>query len=217
MSGASHRSTARRRVLSTLAAAALFVLALSLGRVVSDQLSDSSASAAPFSVAAAASEGTVSLDYVDVTVKGVRATDTLVDREEVETTTATFLVVDLEVLAPARSLHLGGLRLRGADGTIYRPAGSSRTGCSDATSIATGLPTYWMACFEIPDDAVRGATMLLGRGDPESGLDRREQRAEIDLELDEERAEALTAASDPLPTSLADMEPYDIQPVEVEQ
>lgn len=58
--------------------------------------------------------------------------------------------------------------------------------------------------------------MLLGRGNPESGLDRREQRAEIDLEIDQERAEALTAASDPLPTSRADIEPYDVQPVEVE-
>ncbi|MGO1411082.1 MAG: hypothetical protein ACTHX2_11505 [Microbacterium sp.] len=216
MSEAFSRSTARRRVLGTLAAVALFVLALSLGRVVSDQLSDSQASAAPFSVTAAASDGVISLDYVDVAVKSVRATDTLVDRDEIETTTATFLIVDLEVLAAERSVHLGGLRLRGADGTIYRPTGSSRTGCSDSTSIATGLPTYWMACFEVPDDAFRGATMLLGRGNPESGLDRREQRAEIDLEIDHERAEALTAANDPLPTSRADIEPYDVQPVEVE-
>lgn len=209
-----------RRALSTPAASAaavvvLLIAALGLGRVVTDELSHEQGSAASFDVRGSVSGGTVSLDYVDVTVTGVRATETLVSSREPETTTATFLVVDMELVAPQRSLLMAGIRLRGNDGLLYQATMPNRTGCSASASLPAGVRTYWMACFEIPDDAVEGATLLLGRGNPDTGLDRREEKAVIDLEIDAEGALRLLAADEPLPASLPDIFPYDTAPAEV--
>lgn len=200
---------------SVIVIVVLFVLALALGRVVSDQLSESQASSAAFPVRSAVSDGTVHLDYADIDVVDVRATNALAQRDEIETTTATFLVVDLELIAPERALLISGLRLRAADGTEYLPSSSNRTGCGSSASLATGVRAYWMACIEVPDDQLTGATLLVSRGDPDSDLDRRDQTAEIDLEIDAARAADLSSRDAVLPASLPDDYPYDTEPVEV--
>lgn len=209
------RRWAQHPVTSALAVLVLFVVALGLGRVVTDHLSDSQASAAPFFVNGTASGGSVHIDYADVAVAGVRATDTLVSADEPETTTETFLVVDLEIRATERPFVVSGLRLEGEDGTVYRPSSSNRTGCADGASLSTGVTMYVMACFEIPTAAVPGAAVQVGRGDPDSELDRREQKAVIDLEIDAGRAAELVTADEPLPSFLPDMYPYDTEPLEV--
>ncbi len=211
----------RRRLLrhpatNAVGVALLLIVALAAGRIVADQLSDTRSADAPFTVRAADGERSVSLSYMDVAVTGVRATDTLVDRDEVETTTATFLVVDLEVRASTRSQIVAGLRLVGADGTVYRSAGTSRTGCSESASLPTGVRTYWMACFEVPDDALEGASVLVGRGSSDAGNDRRDEQAEIGLGIDSALADRFAGAVEPLPAFATDLYPYDTTPVEVE-
>lgn len=213
---ARRRRLLRSPVANAIGVVVLVVIALAAGRLVADGLSDTSSADAPFSVRAGAGEREVSLSYMDVAVTGVRATDTLVDGDEAETTTAMFLVVDLEVRASERSRVVTGLRLVGEDGTVYRPTGSSRTGCGDSASLPTGVTVSWMACFEVPDDALEGAVIVVGRGSPESGNDRRDEQAEIDLGIDSELAAELAEAADPLPAFAPDLYPYDTAPVEGE-
>lgn len=211
------RGSRTHRLLTVLGVVAVFIGALAVGRIAVDELSDTDAADAPFTTHAAVSDGAVSLSYMDVEVTGVRATDTLVESSSSETTTATFLVVDMEMLATERSLHISGLRLVGGDGRVYRASGVSRTGCSDTSAAPTGVRVFWMACFEVPDEAIEGAALRIGRGNPDSGLDRRDERAEIDLELDAPQARELAAATDPLPAVSRGIEPYDTLPVEEER
>lgn len=202
-------SGVRRRAATGAGVVAMLIAALSVGQVVVGEVDeiDVLSPAQPFVARGTVGEP-IELRYAEVTATRVRATDRMhTPSGGEETSTAVFLVVDLEVVARHRSSVFNGLRVVGGDGRTY--LATSRTGCADAgVTASTGVPTYWMACVELPESALEGAALQVARGGEINTGDRRDHLAEIDLGIDAALAERLARASAPIQVEQPGFQPY---------
>jgi hypothetical protein len=147
--------------------------ALALGRAIDTALPASS-DARPFVHTGGVGER-VHLVYGDVTVDAVHTASTLAsDRGQVGSP-GRWLVVDVTVVAWGRPLSKPGISLEDASGRTFfsDPQWGYNLG-----SAPTGVPWRMRIPFEVPQDALQGATLVFSR----SALDdRRDDVARIDL------------------------------------
>jgi hypothetical protein len=117
----------------------------------------------------------VHLTYADVTVDAVRTAKTLDPGQGDIGTPGRWLVVDLTVVAWGRPLAKPGISLEDAHGRTF--FSDARSGYS-FVSAPTGVPWHVRIPFEVPEDALQGATLVFSRNSLD---DRRDDVARIDL------------------------------------
>jgi hypothetical protein len=161
--------------------------ALAVGRTIDVALPDTDDR--PF-VHAAGVGDRVHLAYADVTVDAVRAAKTLDTGQANVGTPGRWLVVDVTVVAWGRPLHTPGVSLEDASGRNFRS--DSRSGYTWVTA-PTGVT--WRVCipFEVPEDALPGATLVFSRNALD---DRRDDVARIDLGIEPGDAARLWGTQD---------------------
>lgn len=127
----------------------------------------------------------VHLSYADVTVNGRYVARTLDSVQGVVTTPGRWLVVDLGVVAWHRPLARPGFTLEDGKGRVYRIDLRSGYSWDDAP---TGVPWRVHIPFEVPADALPGATLVISRNADDH---RRDDIARVDLGIGTEDAQAL--------------------------
>jgi hypothetical protein len=156
--------------------------ALAVGRAIDATMPDTDDR--PFVHAAGVGER-VHLAYADVTVDAVHAAKTLDTGQDLVGTPGRWLVVDVTVVAWGSSLHRASVSLEDPSGRIFRS--DPRSGYTWPPA-PTGMTWQVRVPFEVPDDALQGATLVFSR----SALDdRRDDVARVDLGIGPEDAPRL--------------------------
>lgn len=171
----------------------LVLVAMSLGRLISDHLDTDEAAVAPF-VRTGVVGKPVQLEYAEVTVHGIRAGHYL-DGVDTVVAAGVFLVVDSTVVATKQPVFLAEFSFVDAEGR-YFPALDRGSACSKATSAPTGADWHVMSCFDVPKDPelLVGGRLVVSRGTSSDGDTRRDDVAEVDLGIDRAEAERLAAS-----------------------
>lgn len=141
---------------------------------------------------------TVRLDYADVTVRQVRAADSIVAFGNVAVAAGTFLVVDVTVRPTRQTTQFLGVEVVDGEGRRYEPA--SRAACSSSSAAPAGMDQDAVYCFDVPRDALEDARFRIARGvawEDQSGQ-RRDAAALVDLGLGPATAGRLWEAADTL-------------------
>lgn len=156
-----------------MAAGAVAIAVLALGRVVDIAVPEYS-DTRPFVRTARVGER-VDLRYAAVTVDDIRTARSVTAGSRRVPTSGRWLVVMVTVVARGRPLDDPGVRLQDARGRWFTP--DVRTDYA-WESAPTGVPWRVEIPFELPEDALAGATFVLTGG----ALDeRRDDAAEVDL------------------------------------
>ncbi|HEX2285715.1 MAG TPA: hypothetical protein VHI10_12980, partial [Mycobacterium sp.] len=151
--------------------------ALAVGRTIDTALPIDHTDERPF-VHAGGIGDRVHLVYADITVNGVRTAKALGTGQEKVGTPGRWLIVDVTVVAWGRPLSKPGISLQDTRGRTF--LSDSRSGFS-WVSAPTGVPWRMQIPFEVPADALPGATLVLSRNAID---DRRDDVARIDLGLE---------------------------------
>lgn len=179
----------------SIATAAIVIAAMGLGRLITDHVPLDEAAAEPF-VRTGAVGQPVALEYADVTVTGLHVTPT-VTGNPAATAGGRWLVVDTVLVARSAPVLMHTFFVVDAQDRRYDPAGRGDE-CITNAALATGVPTYASACFDVPKIALEGARLVVARGPyvvNGSGF-RRDDIAEIDLGIETSEVEALWAQKD---------------------
>jgi hypothetical protein len=120
----------------------------------------------------------VHLVYADVTVDAVRTAQTLDSDQGAVGTPGRWLVVDLTLVAWGRPLSKPGISLEDSSGRRFES--DPRSGYS-LVHAPTGVPWRIRVPFEVPEDALPGATLVFTRNTLD---DRRDDVARIDLGIE---------------------------------
>jgi hypothetical protein len=143
----------------------------------------------PFVHAARVGEA-VHLAYADVTVDAVHAAKTLATDQGDVGTPGRWLVVDVTVVAWGRPLSQPAISMQDASGRSF--VSDPRSGYSPLYT-RTGVPARVRIPFEVPEDALQGATFVFSRNAVD---DRRDDVARIDLGIGPEDAARLWGTQD---------------------
>jgi hypothetical protein len=147
--------------------------ALAMGRTIDTAL-PASTDARPFLRAGGVGDR-VHLVYADVTVDAVHTAKTLDTDQGAVGTPGRWLIVDVTVVAWGRPLARPGVSLQDTSGRSF--LSDPRSGYS-WVSAPTGVPWRVRIPFEVPEDALQGATLVFSRS---ANDDRRDDVARIDL------------------------------------
>lgn len=173
------------------------IAALAAGRAVTEAMpTDAGAlkgAAQPFVVTGAVGQ-TAHLRYADVTVDGVRPALGIAGAYGPNTTPGHFVVVDLTVRAVDRPLVLTGYSLLATDGRRFSVDRRWSHG-----EIPTGVRWHQTAVFEVPADAIQGATLEIAKG-ADWWAQRRDHVLHVDLGLDAAKAREFAANRDVIAT-----------------
>ncbi|MFI9487643.1 hypothetical protein ACIG47_14735 [Promicromonospora sp. NPDC052451] len=192
----------RRRI--TWKGSALVVGAVTAGCALVTYLPQDTALEDPFVVEGGVGE-TLDLTYAELTVTDVRVADTLSGVTETAVAGGTFVVVDATWRATQGLTTFVGAEVTDAEGRRFWPAN-----LADCTTAPKAQPGYaWRAtyCFDVPRDALAGATVRLARGDQaeEHAGQRRDAVAVVDLGITGGEADELWEATE---TVSPEMEGY---------
>lgn len=202
----------RRAGAVAVTCAALGVAVAVNHHVPSDKVAD-----APF-VRAGVVDEPVTLAYADVEVLRVLAAEQLVD-SGTAVAEGVFVIADVELRGRGGSTEFEGVYIRDRDGRLHGPA--QRAGCEDEPAVTPGITTYARLCFDVPDDALAGARLVLSRspGDNDAVATRRDDVAEVDLGISGSDAREMARTDEVYPAWESDVEKPDpdlIQPTEAE-
>ncbi|MCP2264913.1 DUF4352 domain-containing protein [Promicromonospora thailandica] len=139
---------------------------------------------------------TLDLTYAELTVTDVRVADTLEGTTETAVAGGTFLVVDVTWRATRTQTTFAGAEVTDSQGRRFWPSA-----LGDCAASATSQPGYaWRAtyCFDVPEDALAGATVRLARGSQseEHAEQRRDAVAVVDLGITAGAARTLWDAAE---------------------
>jgi hypothetical protein len=134
----------------------------------------------------------VSLDYADVTVRGVHATPKLDTPQGDVGTPGRWLIVDMTLVARGRPLSAPGFALEDGRGRTFDV--DPRSGYSWEAA-PTGVPWRVHVPFEVPADALPDAQLVITRNTHDS---RRDDAAHIDLGISADDAAALWKSIQPV-------------------
>lgn len=153
----------------------------------------------PFVVEGAVGE-TLDLTYAELTVTDVRIADTVTSFSEAAAAGGTFVVVDATWRATQGATIFSGAEITDSEGRRFWPSDQA-----ECTSTVNAQPGYsWRAtyCFDVPKEALAGATVRLARGDQkeEHAGQRRDAVAVIDLGISPEEADTLWEATETVTT-----------------
>lgn len=191
------------------------LVAMSIGRLITDHLDPEEAAFAPFVREGHLGE-TVRLEYADVRVTGIRAGHYLDGAGDVVAAAGVFLVVDATLVAREGHVQFGELSFLDRKGRRF-PAQDRASACSATTGAPTGARWHIMLCFDVPTDPelLVGSKLRVARGSTTIGALRRDDLAEIDLGIDLERAQELAASRLAFKGYLAGFDPIPTGPVPV--
>ena len=183
----------RRRI--TWRGTALVVGAVTAGCALVTYVPQDTSVDAPFVVEGSVGE-TLDLSYAELTVTDVRAADTLADVSEAAAAGGTFLVVDATWRATQGDTTFSGAEVTDRQGRRFWP--STRGGCSVSAGAQPGYAWRVTYCFDVPRDALEGATVRLARGDQaeEYAGQRRDAVAVVDLGISRQEADQLWQAAE---------------------
>lgn len=183
----------RRRI--TWKDAALVVGAVTAGCALVTYLPQDSSVEAAFVVEGAVGE-TLDLTYAEVTVTEVRVADTLATASEAAAAGGTFVVVDATWRATQGETAFSGAEVIDTQGRRFWPA--SHGSCSISPSAQPGYAWRATYCFDVPRDALAGATVRLARGSQteEHGGQRRDAVAMVDLGISRQQGDTLWEATE---------------------
>jgi len=169
----------RRRI--TWKGTALVVGAVTAGCALVTYLPQDDAGVdAPFVVEGEVGE-TLDLTYAELTVTEVRVADTLTGISEAAAAGGTFIVVDATWRAVQGQTSFSGAEVTDQQGRRFWP--TNLAGCSTSASAQPGYAWRTTYCFDVPRDALAGATVRLARGgqSEDHAGQRRDAVAVIDL------------------------------------
>ena len=158
--------------------------ALAVGQTVDAALPVEHADERPF-VRAAGVGDRVHMNYADVTVDAVHAAKSLDTPQGTVGTPGRWLIVDVTVVARRGPLSRPQASLQDSSGRIFRI--DPRSGY-DWSSAPTGVRWRAQVPFEVPEDALQGATLVFSRN---ANDDRRDDVARIDLGIGPDDVAAL--------------------------
>lgn len=150
---------------------------------------------APFIVEGEVGE-TLDLTYAELTVTEVRVADTLTGLSEAAAAGGTFVVVDATWRATQGDTTFAGAEITDREGRRFWP--TSLAGCSPSASAQPGYAWRTTYCFDVPRDALAGATVRLARGGQSSDHadQRRDAAAIIDLGITPSEVDTLWKAEE---------------------
>lgn len=183
----------RRRI--TWKGTALVVGAVTAGCALVTFVPQERAVDEPFIVEGEVGE-TLDLTYADLTVTEVRVADTLTSFSEAAAAGGTFIVVDATWRATQGETTFSGAEVTDRQGRRFWP--SQRGGCSLSASAQPGYAWRTTYCFDVPRDALEGATVRLARGGQieEHADQRRDAAAVVDLGITASEADELWEAKE---------------------
>lgn len=188
VSGIGTAGTRRR-----LGAGVLVVVALAIGRVVTDRLPSTDIADRPFEVHASVGE-TVPLRVADLTVTEVEGSPTLITASDGYRTPGLWVAAKLTVVPRQESGTVTYAALRATDGRLWETAGRTRMLCASGLA---GLPTHCAAYIDAPAEALPGAVLLVARGAGGGDL-RMDDMAVIDLGITKEKVEQWQKRTSPI-------------------
>lgn len=153
----------------------------------------------PFVVEGAVGE-TLDLTYAELTVTEVRVADTLESFSEVAQAGGTFVVVDATWRATQGATSFVGAEITDTEGRTFWP--TDQAGCSTSAKAQPGYAWHVTYCFDVPRDALAGATVRLARGGQteEHAGQRRDAAGVVDLGISAADAKELWAATETVTT-----------------
>lgn len=160
------------------------IAALAVGQTIDKALPVQHVDDRPFAHRASIGDR-VALDYAEVTVRGLHSAARLEVPQGEIGTSGRWLVVDVSVVARAEPLGTPGITLEDGRGRTFDVDPRSGYGWEAAP---TGVPWRVHVPFEVPQDALAGATLVFSRNALDS---RRDDVARIDLGISPEDVAAL--------------------------
>lgn len=195
------------------------LVAMALGHLITSQLDvgEAPAGAAPFH-RSGSGDDVVRLAYADVRVDDLRSSQYLaptISTDYIKGAGGVWIIVDLRLTASRAPVQWNGINLVDRGGRIYVP--SLKSGCPPSVHTETGVPTYVMVCFDMPEDALEGLHVEVARGDLDVDGQRRDDVAVIDLDIDAERAKKLLAGDKVWQVHFEDTQPIEHDTVAVRE
>lgn len=184
----------RARKLITWRGAALFVATFAAGSTLVHFAPQGTIMDRPFVVEGVVGE-TLDLDYAQLTVTEVRTADTLDSSLGDALAGGTFLVVDATWRATQGKTQFTGAEITDTEGRVFWP--TTRGGCSKGDGAQPGYGWRLTYCFDVPRDALAGATIRLARGSQfeHHAGQRRDAVAVVDLGITPQDVDALWDAT----------------------
>lgn len=178
----------RRRI--TWKGTALVVGAVTAGCALVTYVPQDGGVADPFIVEGTVGE-TLDLTYADLTVTDVRVADSVANVSEAALAGGTYLVVDVTWRATQGETAFNGAEVTDPRGRLFWPAGNA--GCATSAKSQPGYSWHATYCFDVPKDALAGATVRLARGTQteEYAGQRRDAVAVVDLGITQDEAAQL--------------------------
>lgn len=194
------------------ALAAVVLVAMAVGRVITETVPVNQLASDPF-VRAGVVGKPVALRYADVEVTGVRAGPHLYGADPVAAA-GQFLLVDLRIVARKESTSMFGFSLIDTQGRRYAPMSRGST-CPTNTTAPTGVPWFAVFCFDVPKRALEGMVVEISKG--EHGVDgsdqARDDLARIDLGIGAAKARTMAASKVAWQGQYPGLAPMDTSPV----
>lgn len=175
-----------------LAATGAVVATLIAGHALGALLPADKVASASF-VSEGAPGETVALPYADVRLAGMAIATDLTGPAPSKPD-GRYLVLDLEVTARGEPLRGAPPYVRDRDQRRYAVSPA----CAGSLTLATGIPSRVRLCVDLPQSALAGATLVLGRGSQDIEGNRRDAVAEFDLGLSPAGATTLWDGARPL-------------------
>lgn len=183
----------RRRI--TWKGTALVAGAVTAGCALVTYLPQDTGVDVPFIVEGEVGE-TLDLTYAELTVTEVRVADTLTGLSESAAAGGTFVVVDATWRATQGQTSFSGAEVTDRQGRRFWP--TNLAGCSTSASAQPGYAWRTTYCFDVPRDALAGATVRLARGgqSEDHAGQRRDAVAVVDLGITPGEVDALWEAEE---------------------
>ena len=194
------------------ALAALVLVAMAVGRVITDTVPVNELATEPF--VRGGEVGTpVALRYADVEVTGVRAGPHLYGAEPVAAA-GQFLLVDLRIVARRESTTMYGFELLDEAGRRYAPMGRGAT-CPTNTTAPAGVPWFAVFCFDVPAKRLEGMVLEVAKGPfgADGSRQHRDDLARIDLGIGARKAKEMAASRAAWQGEYPGLRPMDTAPV----
>ena len=200
-----------RRWLRRLGVVVIVLVAMGVGRLISDHIPLDHVDAASFVHRGDVGER-VRLRFADVTVTDVRAARALTTHTTAAAPAGVFLVLAVTAVGRGSDQNYVGLDLVDPAGIHYVP--TVRGGCATAIKGRAGVPSYALICYDVPRQALEGAHLQfsLAPYDNDGAFQRRDDVADIDLGIHAAEAARMWRTNDSYKASMTELTPPDLTP-----
>ena len=202
-----------RRWLRCLGVVVVVLVAMGLGRLITDHIPLNVVASAAFVHSGKVGEP-IRLRYADVTVTDVRAARALTTTSAAAAPAGVFLVLAVKAVGRGSDQIYHGFDVVDATGVHYVP--TVRGGCATNVEGRAGVPSYALICYDVPRRALAGAHLqfALGAYDNGGAAQRRDDVADVDLGIGAEEAARMWRTNDAYKATMTELTPPDLTPSE---